>query len=395
LARRGAPLPFIVLLLLALAQAGALALLLSRLWPGRTRRPPVAPGGAVPADVTVSVVVAARNEAARVGPCLHGLAAQGPLVCEILVVDGGSTDGTADLVLAASARDRRVRLLREPPLPPGWVGKVWALQHGLEEARGDWVLGIDADTAPQPGLAAGALSAALREGYDAVSFAPRFHITSMAERWLQPALLTTLVYRFGATGTDADPQRVMANGQCFLARREVLVAGGGYRAARASFCDDVTLARHLAHNGRRVAFLDGSRLYDVRSYSSAREAWREWGRSLDLKDASNPLRQWGDVAFLLLVQGVPLPALLLAAVGTVTGHALGGTASLVTLLSAIMLGVRLLLLPALAPSYVMTGLAFWLSPLADPLAALRILLSTLRTPTQWRGRVYAPSYHAP
>ena len=34
------------------------------------------------------------------------------------------------------------------------------------------------------------------------------------------------------------------------------------------------------------------------------------------------------------------------------------------------------------------GAPFWLSPLADPLAALRILLSTLRRPTRWRGREY-------
>ena len=31
---------------------------------------------------------------------------------------------------------------------------------------------------------------------------------------------------------------------------------------------------------------------------------------------------------------------------------------------------------------------FWLSPLADPLAVVRILLSSLKTPTQWRGRIY-------
>jgi dolichol-phosphate mannosyltransferase len=33
---------------------------------------------------------------------------------------------------------------------------------------------------------------------------------------------------------------------------------------------------------------------------------------------------------------------------------------------------------------------FWLSPLADPLAVLRIILSAIHTPTQWRGRQYGP-----
>ena len=315
--------------------------------------------------------------------------AQGPLVREILVVDSGSTDGTTGLVLEAARRDARIRLLRDDPLPAGWVGKVWALDHGLRHATGDWVLGIDADTEPQPGLAAGAVTAATRLRYDAVSFAPRFRIATAAERWLQPALLVTLVYRFGAAGTDVDPERVMANGQCFLARRAALLAAGGYRSARASFCDDVTLARHLARAGRRVGFLDGSRLYDVRSYTSARETWREWGRSLDLKDASSTPRQWGDVLFLLLVQGTPLPALLILFLAWQSGHSLGEPARLVAVVSGVLVAVRVLLQRALAPSYARRGVAFWLSPVADPLAALRILMSTMRRPTEWRGRVYA------
>ena len=337
----------------------------------------------------MSIVVATLNEAHRIAPCLQGLAAQGKVVREILVVDSGSTDGTPELVQNAARDDERIRLLRDDPLPAGWVGKVWALDHGLRHATGDWVLGIDADTEPHPGLAAGAVRAAIESKYDAVSFAPRFRIAGAAERWLQPALLVTIVYRFGAAGTDVHPERVMANGQCFLARRDVLLAAGGYRSARGSFCDDVTLARHLARAGRRVGFLDGSRLYDVRSYTSARETWREWGRSLDLKDASSWLRQWGDVLFLLLVQGTPIPALAVIGLLWTSGQTPGDPAQLVALLSAVLLGIRVLLQRALAPSYARTGVAFWLSPAADPLAALRILVSSLRTPRSWRGRSYA------
>ena len=186
---------------LAALQSVALLVLLARLLPGRRRRPPVAPRPDASApDGDVTVVVAALDEAQRIQPCLDGLLAQGSVVREMLVVDSGSTDGTQALVRAAAARDPRLVLLRDPPLPAGWVGKVWALQHGLAHARGEWVLGIDADTVPRAGCVGGALAAARELGYDAVSFAPRFHISSAAERWLQPALLVTLVYRFGAAG---------------------------------------------------------------------------------------------------------------------------------------------------------------------------------------------------
>ena len=165
-----------VLLLFAAVQAACLALLLVRLWPGRTRHPPVAPRLDPASAGIVSIVVVTLNEARRIGPCLEGLIAQGPIVREMLVVDSGSVDGTADIVRAAARRDPRIRLLRDDPLPAGWVGKVWALQHGLHHASGDWVLGIDADTMPHAGLTGGALAAAVEHRYEAVSFAPRFSV---------------------------------------------------------------------------------------------------------------------------------------------------------------------------------------------------------------------------
>jgi 3-oxoacyl-[acyl-carrier protein] reductase len=73
-------------------------------------------------------------------------------------------------------------------------------------------------------------------------------------------MLATLLYRVGATGCGAaEPERAMANGQCFLARRDLLERTGGYVCARASFADDVTLARSLARAGARVAinYLNG------------------------------------------------------------------------------------------------------------------------------------------
>lgn len=374
---------------LLVAQLAALIVLVMRLLPGRGRRPPVSP---VPEGVTgtsVSVVVATLNEARRIAPCLEGLHRQGAPLLEVIVVDSRSTDGTPELVQEMAARDDRFRLVNDPPLPDDWIGKVWALEHGLGEARGEWVLGVDADTEPQAGMVAGAVRAAAEAGYELVSFSPRFAGQSAAEQWLQPAMLLTLVYRFGAAGArePVRPDRVMANGQCFLAKREVLRRHGGYAPARRSFSDDVTLARHYAALGVRVGFLDGSRLYLVRAYESVGEMWREWGRSLDLRDAASRIRQWGDVVFLLLAQGLPV-LVLLAFVVAGWPAATAVTRALLGVNGALCL-TRVLLLFALRGAYDRPGMAFWLSPLADPLAVWRIVLSTVRRPRAWRGRAYA------
>ena len=372
---------------LLLAQVVALAVLIARLLPGRTRRPPVLP---IPdtGPPRVSVLLPTYNEVQRVQPCLEGLMKQGSSVREILVIDGHSADGTDVLVREASARDPRLRFVEEPPLPEGWIGKVWALQHGLENASAEWVLNVDADIDPQPGLVAAALQAAEELNLQAVSFSPRFAGQTAAEQWLQSALLLTLVYRGGAVGRDGmvPAHRTMANGQCFLIKRQVLVASGGYATARASFADDVTLARHLARHGVHVGFLDGSRLFSVRSYESLGQMWREWGRSIDLKDATPPLRQAAEIAFLLLAQAAPICVLALFALDVLEVR---GTAdSLLVAVNALLLSIRVAMLGALRGSYERRWWTYWLSPLADPIAVLRVLISSLRRPRFWRGRAY-------
>lgn len=375
---------------LAAAQLLALVILVARLSRGRGRRGPIDPVSTDVADTTVSVLVPTLDEGARIAPCLEGLHRQGMPLVEVLVIDSGSTDSTREQVRAMAARDPRFRVVDDGPLPPGWVGKVWALESGRRVARGEWLLGIDADVEPRPGMVAAVVEAARACGFDLVSFSPRFAGMTGGEQWVQAALLATLVYRLGAAGgADTPANRLMANGQCYLGKADALAAGGGYEAARASFSDDVTLSRHYAARGWRVGFLDGSRLYVVRSYTSLRHMWREWGRSIDLRDSTPPARQLADLVFLALAQAAPLLVLASAATGAAgtLGLAAAPLAAVVSV-SVLLLVVRVLLLPALAGSYERPGLGFWLSPLADPLAVLRVALSTVRRPTRWRGRAY-------
>ena len=382
--------------LLLLFQTPAIAILLSRLLQAPRRHPPLNPQPATPDQLgRVSIVVPTLNEAARISPCLAGLTRQSYEVREIIVVDSRSQDGTGDLVKAAQLTDPRFRLMTDDPLPQGWVGRPWALHTGfLHSSEGsEWVLGIDADTQPQPGLVASLIATADREGYDLISLSPRFILKGSGELWLQPALLMTLVYRFGATGAiAAGSERVMANGQCFLCRRSLLVSLGGYTVAKGSFCDDVTLARYAASQGAKVGFLDGAKVLKVRMYEGMAETWREWGRSLDLKDASSVGQKWGDLGFLLAVQGLPILVVLLLSICIGLGYA-PLSAWIALGVNGALVAMRFALCGAIAPSYDFSqapaSWMFWLSPLADPAAVYRIFLSSLRSPKQWRGRDYS------
>lgn len=374
-----------------ISQIVATAILLSRLLKGAKRRSPLQPQAANP-DLLgkVSVVVPTLNEAARINPCLTGLSHQSYELREVIFVDSNSQDGTQDIVKAAGQSDPRLRLITDAPLPPGWVGRPWALHTGyLHVSRhSEWFLGIDADTEPQTGLIASLVRIAETEDYDLVSLAPQFILQYPGEWCLQPALLMTLLYRFDSAGVDAvSSSRVMANGQCFLCRRSVLDQLDGYTSAAGSFCDDVTLARNIAAAGYKVGFFDGSKVIKVRMYEGAIETWNEWGRSLDLKDAASTAQVWGDVLFLLCVQALPLPLLLLSSFLLYLGN---NYPIIITLfsLNAFLFLLRCGMLIAIASSYSGSSFFFWLSPLADQLAVLRILLSSLKKPTRWRGRSY-------
>jgi dolichol-phosphate mannosyltransferase len=386
----------VVALGLLMCQGTASLILLSRLVKGAIRRPPLTAKTATPAQSgLVSVVVPSLNEVDRIAPCLAGLSQQGAEVREILIVDSNSQDGTRDRVKTAAELDARFQLLTDDPLPTGWVGRPWALHYGFLASSTDseWVLGVDADTEPQPGLVASLVAAAIEEGYDLVSLSPQFILNDPGEWWLQPALLMTLLYRFDSSGVrNQPPDRVMANGQCFLCRRQVLEQLGGYTSAASSFCDDVTLARNAAKQGFKVGFLDGAKVIRVRMYVGIAETWREWGRSLDLKDATTRSQLWSDLALLLLVQGLPIPLTLILWSYLSEGYSFL-TLQLAIGLNLFLVVIRFALLLAIYPSYArdrftLSALTFWLSPLADPFAVLRIFLSAFQQPKQWRGRAY-------
>lgn len=92
--------------------------------------------------VELSIVIPAFNEAGRIGASLRLLREQlpGDIRWEILVVDDGSSDDTADIVAREAARDSRVRLMREPHR-----GKGGALRAGLLGALGARRFMCDAD----------------------------------------------------------------------------------------------------------------------------------------------------------------------------------------------------------------------------------------------------------
>ena len=91
---------------------------------------------------SVSIIIPARNEEHNIGRLLDSITGQTCKPDEIIVVDDGSTDRTADI-----CRQKGATVLPSKPLPSGWLGKPWACYQGAKQATGDLFVFLDADTA--------------------------------------------------------------------------------------------------------------------------------------------------------------------------------------------------------------------------------------------------------
>jgi glycosyltransferase involved in cell wall biosynthesis len=184
----------------------------------------------------VSLIIPAYNEEKYIGACLDAVRRNiGERACEIIVVDNGSTDATAEIVAAYS----EVKRVFEPA-----KGITRAREAGYRHARGEILAFIDADTLPPPGwfdqieqlFAKHADLACLSGPYDYCDL-PWLR-RRIAAGWFVAA---RLVYH--ALG-------YMVVGGNFAIRRTALDAMGGFDASIEFYGDDADIARRARRFGR-------------------------------------------------------------------------------------------------------------------------------------------------
>ncbi len=316
--------------------------------------------------LSISVVIPARNEALRIGSCLESLV-HAPGVREVIVVDDCSDDDTA-----AVAKRHGARVVSGAPLPDGWVGKVWALYQGVEAATGEWVVTLDADTRVDARLPSSMVARLIEERCTLLTAAGRFECPTWGARCIHPAMLTTLVYRYGPAdwlGTTPRNKR-LANGQCMAMHtrdaREALVG------VKDQTIEDVALARSVDS----AVMVNASSMLTTRMYDTFGETFDGWGRSLSLASVESTRTLWWHLFVVFFAQVAPTLVVLFG---------------LSTPVAVVLLAMRFGTLVGTRDAYTKNDLAYWLSPCADAVAWLALVIGVIRRnkPHQWRGRTYS------
>ncbi|HVF44311.1 MAG TPA: glycosyltransferase [Pyrinomonadaceae bacterium] len=222
----------------------------------------------------VSILIPARDEESNIAACLDAAVAQGEVVCEILVYDDHSTDATPRVVEEYARR--RVRRLAPEPLPAGWCGKTFACARLAAEARGRWLLFVDADARLRDGAAARAVAEAGARGVSLLSCWPALELRSFWERALMPLLnfVVFTLYPAPLALAREDASLGLAHGSFILARRDAYARTGGHGLVRGEIFEDTRLAQSWRARGERSLCLDGGGVLSVRMYHSFSEIWR-------------------------------------------------------------------------------------------------------------------------
>jgi hypothetical protein len=267
----------------------------------------------------LSVLIPARNEEASIGAAIEAALASRGVDLELIVLDDGSTDATAQIVRGYAEKDARVRLEQAPPLPEDWNGKQHACWALASLAGRDIFCFLDADVRVGP-EAIYRMSSELnwvsgaRDGEPEMSLVSGFpaqETGTFLERLLLPLIHFVLLGYRPLAGERWSRSSAFAAGcgQFMMVRREAYFVTGGHSAIPLTMHVGLLLPQLFRRYRIRTAVFDLSQDAVCRMYQGAGAVWSGLAKNAT-EGMASLLRLPIFTALLLVGEVLPLPMLI-------------------------------------------------------------------------------------
>lgn len=331
----------------------------------------------------VSVIIPARDEAHNLPRLLASLAASNQRPAEVIVVDDGSTDGTADVAASFGAV-----VLTAAPLPGGWVGKNWACHLGAQRAEMPILVFLDADT----WLSCDALDA-LVSTHAAVggllSVQPYHRVRRAYER-LSAVFNVASLMGSGAFGLRVASRVRVAFGPCLVTSVDDYQRVGGHESVRGEIVEDIALAARYADAALAVTCVLGGPHVGFQMYPAGlRSLVQGWSKNIATGASRAPAsRVVPSVLWVMAVAAVET-----AFVGGVIGWVAGGTRPVAASIAWLAVTAHIATMLRGIGSFGAATAILFIVPLVFFVIVFgrAMVLAVTRRPVQWRGRAVLTS----
>jgi hopene-associated glycosyltransferase HpnB len=282
---------------------------------------------------SLSVIVPARNERASLPITLRSWLDQDYPDAEIVLTDDESSDGTAECAKSIAARSgRTINILNGVKPPPGWTGKLWALEQGIAASSGEWLLFTDADICHSPNLWRGLVAKALTEHKAMVSLMALLDTNGIWARLLIPAFVYFFYFMYPFEKVcDFRFRMSAAAGGCILISRNALGKIGGIAGHRNALIDDLVLAKRIKNAGLPISLSLTKSAVSIRSYRRLCDVWNMVARTAFTQLRCSWLALFGTALGLAIMFMSPVAGICVFIAGTVSHNVI--LISIIALLS--------------------------------------------------------------